>query len=111
MWSLCVFGVKSHLVYKATVLLQVSTVVALCAALIGGGAVVAEAEVTASAPAGVHWRASPKDVYLYLTCIWPACQMFSCVFVIPGVVAAAGSRQYRRQYSHKSVHVEDRGAA
>ena len=46
----------------ATVLLRVSTVVAFCAALIGGGAVGAKAEITASVPAGVHWRASPEPV-------------------------------------------------
>ena len=34
--------------------------VAFCAALIGGGAVGAKAEITASVPAGVHWRASPE---------------------------------------------------
>ena len=38
-WSLCVFGARSHLVHRAAVLLRVSTVVAFCAALIGGGAV------------------------------------------------------------------------
>ena len=59
--SLCVFGVRSHPVHRAMVLLRVSTVVAFCAALIGGGAVGAKAEVTASVPAGVHWRASPPE--------------------------------------------------
>ena len=34
--------------HRATVLLRVSTVVAFCAALIGGGAVGAKAEITAS---------------------------------------------------------------
>ena len=43
--------------HRATVLLRVSTVVAF---LVGGGAVGAKAEITASVPAGVHWRASPK---------------------------------------------------
>ena len=51
-WSLCVEGVRSHFVHTATVLLRVSTVVAFynafCAAL------GAEAEITASVPAGVH---------------------------------------------------------
>ena len=28
--------------------------------MIGGGAVGAEAEITASVPAGVHWRAAPE---------------------------------------------------
>ena len=46
------------------VVLRVSTVVAFCAALIGGGAVGAKAEITASVPAGVHWRASPEGVPL-----------------------------------------------
>ena len=45
----------THLVHIATVLLRVSTVVAICATLIGGGAVGAEAEITASVPAVVHW--------------------------------------------------------
>ena len=36
--------------HRATVLLRVSTVVAFCATLIGGGAVGAEAEITASVP-------------------------------------------------------------
>ena len=45
------------IVHRATVLLRVSTVVAFCAALIGGGAVGAKAEITASVPAGVHWYA------------------------------------------------------
>ena len=31
-------------------------------ALIGGGAVVAKAEITASVTAGVHWRASPEGM-------------------------------------------------
>ena len=39
--------------------------VAFCAALIGGGAVGAKAEITASVPAGVHWRASPKGMPLW----------------------------------------------
>ena len=46
--------------HRATVLRRVSTVVAFCAALIGGGAVGSKAEITASVPADVHWRASPK---------------------------------------------------
>ena len=41
-----------------------STVVAFCAALIGGGAVGAKAEITASIPAGVHGRASPEGMPL-----------------------------------------------
>ena len=45
----------AHLVHRATVLLRVSTVVAFCAALIGGGAVGAKAEITASVLADVHW--------------------------------------------------------
>ena len=45
--------------------LRVSTVVAFCAALIGGGAVGAKAEITASVPAGVHWRASPEGMPLW----------------------------------------------
>ena len=51
--------------HRATVLLRVSTVVAFCAALIGGGAVGAKAEITASVPAGVHWRASPEGMPLW----------------------------------------------
>ena len=49
-WSLCEIGVRrcTRLVHRATVLLRVSTVVAFCAALIGGGAVGAKAEITAS---------------------------------------------------------------
>ena len=56
-WPLCEDGVRrcTRLVHRATVLLRVSTVVAFCAALIGGGAVGAKAEITASVPAGVHW--------------------------------------------------------
>ena len=44
--------------------MRVSTVVAFCAALIGGGAVGAKAEITASVPDGVHWRASPEGMPL-----------------------------------------------
>ena len=51
--------------HRATVLLWVSTVVAFCAALIGGGAVGAKAEITASVPAGVHWHASPEGMPLW----------------------------------------------
>ena len=51
--------------HRATVLLRVSTVVAFCAALIGGGAVGAKAEITASVPAGVHWRDSPEGMPLW----------------------------------------------
>ena len=51
--------------HRATVLLRVSTVVAFCAALIGGGAVGAKAEITVSVPAGVHWRASPEGMPLW----------------------------------------------
>ena len=50
-WFLCVFGVRCHLVHRAMVLRRVSTMVALCAALIGGGAVGAESEIAASVPA------------------------------------------------------------
>ena len=66
-WSLCEVGVRrcTRLVHRATVLLRVSTVVAFCAALIGGGAVGAKAEITASVPAGVHWRASPEGMPLW----------------------------------------------
>ena len=39
--------------------------VAFCAALIGGGAVGAKAEITASVPAGVQWRASPEGMPLW----------------------------------------------
>ena len=38
---------------------------AFYAALIGGGAVGAKAEITASVPAGVHWRASPEGMPLW----------------------------------------------
>jgi len=63
-------------VHRATVLLRVSTVVAFCAALIGGGAVGAEAEITASVPAGVRWRASPEGMPLWdLAGIWPGSQV------------------------------------
>ena len=58
--SPCVFGVRSLLMHRATVLLWVSTVVAFHAALIGGGAVGAAARITA--PAGVHWLASPEGM-------------------------------------------------
>ena len=47
--------------HRAAVLLRVSTVVAFCAALIGGGAVGAEVEITA----GVHWRASPEGMPMW----------------------------------------------
>ena len=54
------------------VLLRVSTVVAFCAALIGGGAVGAKAEITASVPVGVHWRASPEGMPLWgPNLFWP----------------------------------------
>ena len=56
----------------ATVLLWVSTVVAFCTALIGSGAVGAEAEITALVPAGVHWRASPEGMPMWgPNRIWP----------------------------------------
>ena len=44
----------------------VSTVVAFCSALLAAGLYVgAEAEITDSVPAGVHyWRACPKDMSL-----------------------------------------------
>ena len=48
-----VVGVRNHLVHRVTVLLRVSTVVAFCAALIGGWAAGAKAEITTSVPAGV----------------------------------------------------------
>ena len=51
--------------HRATVLLRVSTVVAACTALIGGGAVGAEAEITASVPAGVHWRVCPEGMPMW----------------------------------------------
>ena len=51
--------------HRAMVLLRVSTVVAFCAALIGGGAVGAKAGIIASVPAGVHWRASPEGMSLW----------------------------------------------
>ena len=54
-WSLFVFGVRSRLEQRATVLMRVATVVAFCAALIASGAVGAKAEITASVSAGVHW--------------------------------------------------------
>ena len=42
------------------------------AALIGGGAVGAKAEITASVPAGVHWRASPEGMPLWApNRFWP----------------------------------------
>ena len=47
------------------VLLRVSTVVAFCTALIGGGAVGTKAEITASVLAGVHWCASPEGMPLW----------------------------------------------
>ena len=40
-------------------------VVAFCAALIGVVAVGAKAEITASVPAGAHWRASPEGMPLW----------------------------------------------
>ena len=71
-WSLCVVGVRSHLVVRATFSLRVSTVVAVCAALIGGGAVGAKAEITTSVPAGVHWRASPEGMPMWgPNRVWP----------------------------------------
>ena len=44
-------------------LILVLVVVAFCAALIGGGAVGAKAEITASAPAGVHWCAKGMPLW------------------------------------------------
>ena len=45
---------------------------AFCAALIGGEAVGAKAEITASVSAGVHWRASPEGMPLWdLAGSWP----------------------------------------
>ena len=52
----------THLVHRATVLLWVSTVVAFCVALIAGGAVGAEAEITASIPAGVPMWGPGRDL-------------------------------------------------
>ena len=57
------------LVHRATVLLRVSTVVAFCAALIGGGAVGAKAEITASVPAGVYLFPNPRQRLALW--IWP----------------------------------------
>ena len=48
--------------HRATVLLWVSTVVAFCVALIAGGAVGAEAEITASIPAGVPMWGPGRDL-------------------------------------------------
>ena len=46
--------------------------VAFCAALIGGGAVGAEAGITASVPAGVHWQASPEGMPMWgPNLFWP----------------------------------------
>ena len=57
-------------------MLRVSTAVAFCAALIGGGAMGAKAEITASVPAGVHWSASPEGMPLWvLAGIWPGSQV------------------------------------
>ena len=75
-WPLCVVGVGrcTHLVHRAMVLLRVSTVVAFCAALIGGGAVGAKAEMTAS---GVHWRASPEGMPMWgPNRFWPGSGLF-----------------------------------
>ena len=51
-WSLCVFGVRSHHVHRATVLLRVTSVVAFYAAV---GLWELRLRSTASVPAGVHW--------------------------------------------------------
>ena len=62
--------------HRATVLLRVSTVVSFCAALIGGGAVGAKAEITASVPAGVHWRRyALVGTYPVLARIWHGSQV------------------------------------
>ena len=56
----------THLEHRATVSLWVSTKEAFCTALIGGGAVgAAQAEITASAPAGVHRRASSEGMPMW----------------------------------------------
>ena len=47
-WPFIIVIIKTPKVHRASVLLRVSTVVAVCAALIGGGAVGAEAEITAA---------------------------------------------------------------
>ena len=83
--------------HRATVLLRVSTVVAFCAALIGGGAVGAKAEITASVPAGVHWRASPEGMPLWgPNRFWPGSGLV-LRRLGPGftenIAAAAGLRQ------------------
>ena len=63
----------TDLVHRATVLLRVSTMVEFCATLIGGGAEKTKAEITASVPAGVHWRASPESMPLWgPNRFWPA---------------------------------------
>ena len=71
---------KTLLIYywgiKAMVLLRLSTVVDFCATFIGGGAVGAEAEITVSVPAGVHWQASPEGMPMWgPNRIWPGSGM------------------------------------
>ena len=58
--------------HRAAVLVWVSIVVPFRAGLIGGGAVGAEAEITASVPAGVHWRTSPEGMPMWgPNRVWP----------------------------------------
>ena len=104
-WSLCEDGVRrcTRLVHRATVLLRVSTVVAFCAALIGGGAVGAKAEITASVPAGVHWRASPEGMPLWgPNRFWPGSGLvLRCLG--PGFTVLALGPGFRPIFIHSSI--------
>ena len=79
--------------HRATVLLRVSTVVAFCAAVFiggGGGAVGAKAEITASVPAGVHWRASPEGMPLWgPNRFWPGSGLLVLRCLGPGFTVLA----------------------
>ena len=87
--------------HRAAVLLRVSTVVAFCAALIGCGALGAKAEITASVPAGVHWRASPEG--MGPNRFWPGSGLvLRCLG--PGFTVLALGPGFRPIFIHSFIH-------
>ena len=83
--------------HRATVLLRVSTVVEFCAALIGGGAVGAQADITASVPAGVHWREGCGSV-------WDPPPLTTLAHAHPRL-CCMGEASQRLQFSPKQIYV------
>ena len=93
--------------HRATALLRVSTVVTFCAALIGGGAVGAKAEITASVPAGVHWRASPESMPLWgPNRFWP---VYSFIHSILSSSSFIYQRARRVTHSEQTTSQSHRG--